>query len=164
MQLGGLLERHAKSVLVLLNKWDLSDEKEDTKRNEIIAMMRQYFPHLSFAPMLLVSGKTGYSVHKIFPELIHAWQARQIKIPVKALESFLKTATSTHAPSRGKGTRHPKLMGIRQIGETPPVFELFVKYRTSVHRSYLNYLENRLREQFDFYGVPIIIKLTKMKR
>ena len=55
-------------------------------------------------------------------------------------------------------------MGIRQIGDTPPVFELFVKYRTSVHRSYLNYLENRLREQFDFYGVPIIIKLTKMKR
>ncbi|PIR76787.1 MAG: ribosome biogenesis GTPase Der [Candidatus Magasanikbacteria bacterium CG10_big_fil_rev_8_21_14_0_10_42_10] len=164
MQLGGLLERHAKSVLVLLNKWDLAEEKEDSKRNEIIAMMRQYFPHLSFAPILLVSGKTGYSVHKIFPELIHAWQARHIKIPVKALEAFLKAATATHAPSRGKGTRHPKLMGIRQIGIAPPVFEVFVKYRTSVHRSYLNYLENRLREQFDFYGVPIIIKLTKMKR
>jgi GTP-binding protein len=164
MQLGGLLERHAKSVVVLVNKWDLSEDNSDTKRNEVIHMVRNQFPHLSFAPILLVSGKTGYSVHKIFPELIHAWQARQIKIPVKALEAFLKKSTEVHAPSRGKGTRHPKLMGIRQIGQTPPVFEIFVKYRTSVHRSYLNYLENRLREQFDFFAVPIIIKLTKMKR
>ncbi|KKS52873.1 MAG: GTPase Der [Candidatus Magasanikbacteria bacterium GW2011_GWD2_43_18] len=164
MQLGGLLERHAKSVIILLNKWDLSDDKADNKRNEIKTMIAQYLPHLNFAPILLVSGKTGYGVHKIFPELIHAWHARQIAVPVKALESFLKTATSAHAPSRGKGTRHPKLMGIRQIGTAPPVFEIFVKFRTSVHRSYINYLENRLREQFDFYAVPIIIKLTKMKR
>jgi len=164
MQLGGLLERHAKSVIVLLNKWDLSEDKAERKRNEVKKMLSEYLPHLSFAPILLVSGKTGYSVHKIFPELIHAWSARQIEVPVKALEAFLKAATTAHAPSRGKGTRHPKLMGIRQIGVAPPVFEIFVKYRTSVHRSYLNYLENRLREQFDFYGVPIIIKLTKMKR
>jgi GTPase len=164
MQLGGLLERHAKSVIILVNKWDLSDDNSDTKRQEVTKMIRSHFPHLDFAPIILVSGLTGYSVHKIFPELIHAWQARQVKIPVKALEHFLKSAMSVHAPSRGKGTRHPKLMGIRQIGDTPPVFEIFVKYRTSVHRSYLNYLENRLREQFDFYGVPIIIKLTKMKR
>ena len=164
MQLGGLLERHAKSVLILVNKWDLADDNSDTKRHEVTKMIRSYFPHLDFAPIILVSGLTGYAVHKIFPELIHAWNARQVKIPVKALEHFLKSAMKTHAPSRGKGTRHPKLMGIRQIGDTPPVFEIFVKYRTSVHRSYINYLENRLREQFDFYGAPIIIKLTKMKR
>ncbi len=164
MQLGGLLERHAKSVIILVNKWDLAADNSDTKRQEVTKMIRSYFPHLDFAPIILVSGMTGYSVHKIFPELIHAWQARQVKIPVKALEYFLKAAMKVHAPSRGKGTRHPKLMGIRQIGDTPPVFEIFVKYRTSVHRSYINYLENRLREQFDFYGVPIIIKLTKMKR
>lgn len=164
MQLGGLLERHAKSVIILVNKWDLSEDNSDTKRQEVTKMIRSYFPHLDFAPIILVSGKTGYSVHKIFPELIHAWHARQVKIPVKALEAFLKAAMLAHAPSRGKGTRHPKLMGIRQIGDTPPVFEIFVKYRTSVHRSYINFLENRLREQFDFYGVPIIIKLTKMKR
>ncbi len=164
MQLGGLLERHAKSVVILVNKWDLSEDNSDTKRQEVEKLIRSYFPHLDFAPIILVSGLTGYSVHKIFPELIHAWQARQVKVPVKALEHFLKGAMSKHAPSRGKGTRQPKLMGIRQIGDTPPVFEIFVKYRTSVHRSYINYLENRLREQFDFYAVPIIIKLTKMKR
>ncbi|PIR03488.1 MAG: ribosome biogenesis GTPase Der [Candidatus Magasanikbacteria bacterium CG11_big_fil_rev_8_21_14_0_20_43_7] len=164
MQLGGLLERHAKSVLVLVNKWDLAEDNSDTKRNDVIKMMKAHFPHLDFAPILLVSGKTGYAVHKIFPELIHAWQARQINIPVKALEAFLAKAMKIHAPARGKGTRHPKLMGIRQIGNAPPVFEIFVKYRTSVHRSYLNFLENRLREQFDFFAVPIIIKLTKMKR
>jgi predicted GTPase len=67
-------------------------------------------------------------------------------------------------PSRGKGTRYPKLMGMRQIGTNPPVFEIFIKYKTSVHRSYLNFVERRMREEFDFFGTPIIMKLTKMKR
>lgn len=164
LQLGGLLQRHGKSVIILLNKWDLSEDNSDHQRHDVEKMVRSYFPHLDFAPILLVSGLTGYSVHKVFPELIRVWNGRQTQIPVKTLEYFLKKATEKHRPARGKGTRHPKLMGIRQIATAPPVFEIFVKYRTSLHRSYVHFLENRLREQFDFTGTPIIIKLVKMKR
>ena len=163
MQLGGLIERRSKSVIILINKWDLSEERSDTKRNAVKKMVYNHFPHLKFAEILFVSGKTGQDVHKIFLNILKVWQARHTKIPVKALEYFLKNATKQHRPSRGKGTRHPKLLGMRQVNTAPPIFELFIKYRTSLHRSYVNYLENKLREQYDFFGTPIVIQLTKKK-
>ncbi len=164
MQLGGMIERHAKSVVILINKWDLADDNSDHKRHEVERMVYSYFPHLDFAPIIFVSGLTGYRTHQIFATLKHIWQARHLTIPDTALQHFLKIATYEHRPSRGKGTRHPELTAMRQIDTNPPVFELFVKYRTSIHSSYLHYLENKLREQFDFYGTPIILKLTKLKR
>lgn len=163
-QLGGLLEKHSRSVIILLNKWDLAEDNSDFARKEATMLLRREFPHLRFAPIIFVSGKTGYRVHQIFPMLMRVWRARQTKIPVKTLEYFLKQATSAHRPARGKGTRHPKLMGIKQLNVGPPIFEVAVKFRTSLHRSYLHYLENKMREQFDFIGTPIVIKLRKTRR
>ena len=169
MQLGGYLEQHAKSVIILLNKWDLSGEAEENYRNtddqraQVKAMIYSNFPHLSFAPILFVSGLTGFRVHQIFPIIMSVWKARHTYVANRGLENMLKRITQEHRPARGKGTRHPELMGMRQINTAPPVFELFVKHRTSLHRSYLNFIENKMREQFDFTGTPIIIKMTKMK-
>lgn len=163
-QLGGLLEKRAKSVIILINKWDLTDDNSDTRRNEVKRMIMAEFPHLSFAEVLFVSGLTGYRVHQIFPVIMHVWRARHTVIPVKALEFFLKESVKQHRPSRGKGTRFPEILGIRQLGTAPPVIELFIKYRTSLHRSYLHFIENRLREQFDLTGTPVIMKLRKQKR
>ncbi len=163
-QLGGLLEKRAKSVIILINKWDLTDDNSDTRRNEVKRMIMAEFPHLSFAEVLFVSGLTGYRVHQIFPVIMQVWQARHLVIPVKTLEFFLKQSVSQHRPARGKGTRFPEILGIRQLGTAPPVIELFIKYRTSLHRSYLHFLENRLREQFDLTGTPVIMKLRKQKR
>ncbi len=164
MQLGGLIEKRAKSVILLVNKWDLSENNSDTQRHAVEKMVYSHFPHLDFAPIVFVSGKTGYSIHKILPLIMRAWQTRHTTIPVKTLEYFLREMTSKHRPSRGKGTRHPKIMGIRQIGSNPPVIELAIKYRTSLHYSYVNFIKNKLREQFDFFASPIIIKLRKMKK
>jgi len=163
MQLGGLLEKRGKSVMILVNKWDLSDDNSDHKRHEVEKMVLRHFPHLDFAPVLFTSGMTGREVHKIFPMIMQVWKARHTTIGVKALEHSLERITKAKLPSRGKGTRHPKLLGLRQIGSAPPVFQLLVKYRTSLHSSYIRYIENRLREEYDFIGSPIIMKLTKMK-
>ncbi|MBU0661157.1 ribosome biogenesis GTPase Der [Patescibacteria group bacterium] len=164
MQLGGLLEKRSKSVIILINKWDLTEENDDTHRNHVQRMVHSYFPHLKFAPIFFVSGKTGEKVHQIFPAILHAWHARQTHIANRALEKFLENATKEHRPARGKGTRHPKLLGMHQVNENPPIFELFIKQQTSLHRSYVHYLENRLREQFDFFATPIVIKLKKVHR
>jgi len=164
MQLGGLIERHSKSVIILINKWDLAEENTETAQIDAKKLVLAHFPHLDFAEILLVSGKTGYSVHKIFPVLIKVWNARHTKVANRALEQFLERVTKEHRPARGKGTRHPKLLGMRQVHTAPPIFELFIKYKTSLHRSYVKFLENRLREQFDFFGTPIVIKMTKTRR
>lgn len=163
-QLGGLLERHAKSVILLINKWDLSADNSESHRHEVEQMVRSYFPHLDFAPCLFVSGLTGYRVHQIFPLIIRAAHSRQTEIPARALEQFLKQTMRTHRPARGKGTRHPKILGLRQLATAPPVFEMWIKHNTSLHRSYVNFVERKLREQFDFFATPIVIKLTKLKR
>lgn len=163
-QLGGLLEKAGRSVIILINKWDLAEDNSDANRNAIKEMIYSAFPHLSFAPILLVSGLTGTSVHQVFNQILKAAQARETVVPNNLLHGFIKYATSKHLPSRDKGTRQPKIMGMRQLATDPPVFEALIKYRTSLHRSYLNFLERQLREQFDFYATPIIIKLSKMKR
>ncbi|MBI5728377.1 MAG: ribosome biogenesis GTPase Der [Candidatus Magasanikbacteria bacterium] len=163
-QLGGLLEKRVKSVIIIINKWDLAEDNSDHNRNEVKRMIYRYFPHLDYAPIVFASGLTGYRVQTIFPMIAAVWRGRQTTIPAPAIDTFLRQTVRRHLPTKGRGTRHPELLGMRQVGENPPVFEVVIKYRTSVHMSYVHYLERQLREQFDFLGTPIMIKLTKMKR
>ncbi len=164
MQLGGLIKKRSKSVIIIINKWDLSEDKSDKYRNQVKKMVYSYFPHLDFAPILFVSGKTGLKVQQILPLILQINNARQTEIPTQVLDKFLDNITKQHKPARGKGTRHPKLLRFKQINSNPPIFELTIKNKTSLHRSYLNYIEHKLREQFNFLGTPIVIKLTKQKR
>jgi len=164
MQLAGLIERRSKSVVILVNKWDMTEDTSDSYRNDVKKMVYAHFPHLDFAPILFVSGKTGYRVHYIFPLLTRIIEARKTEIPQNILRKFIEHAQRTHKPSRGKGTRQPKILGMKQLNSNPPIFEILVKYRTSIHRSYINFIENRLREENNFFATPIVIKLTKMKR
>ena len=164
MQLGGLLEKKSKSVIIIVNKWDLSEEKSDTHRNHVKKMVYSYFPHLDFSPIIFASGKTGYHVHDVFPLIRQVWDARQTEIPTSTLRYFIEKLQKIHLPARGKGTRQPKILGMKQLRANPPIFEIVVKHRTSLHRSYLNFIENKLREQFNFLATPIVIKITKSKR
>ncbi len=164
MQLAGLIEKRSKSVVILINKWDLAEDNSDANRNEVKQMIYSHFPHLDFASILFVSGKSGYRVQQIFPLLAKISEARKTEVDQKKLDIFIKRVTWEHKPARGKGTRQPSIVRFRQINTNPPVFEAFIKYRTSLHRSYLQYLERKLRENFNFEGTPIVIKLTKMKR
>ncbi|MDD4477284.1 MAG: ribosome biogenesis GTPase Der [Patescibacteria group bacterium] len=163
-QLAGFLREHAKSVIIVINKWDLAEENTDEFRNEAKKTMYAYFPHLDFAPIVFVSAKTQYRVHQIFPVIIRAAQERKTIIPEEDLKMFFKKITHEHLPARGKGTRHPKILGFKQIACDPPVFEMAIKAKTSVHISYVHYIENRLRENFSFFATPLIIKLRKVKR
>jgi GTP-binding protein len=163
-QLAGLLREHTRSVIIVINKWDMADDNDDMFRNEVKKDIYKKFSHLIFAPIVFVSAKTGYRIHQIFPLIKRAWLERHTQIDDKVLEEFLQHATKRHKPVTGLGVRHPKLLGFRQIATNPPIFELFIKAKTSLHLSYVRYLENRLREQFSFFATPIIIKLTKFKK
>lgn len=163
-QLGGLLERQGKSVIMIINKWDLAQDNTEDARKGWIQIVQSEFPHLHFAPILFASGLTGYRVQTIFPTILHVFRARHTMVPDSALEHFLKQAVTRHLPTRGKGTRFPKILGIQQIGTAPPVIELLIKYRTSLHTSYTHFLEHGLREQFDFTGTPVIIRLRKQRK
>ena len=163
-QLAGLLREQTRSVIIVINKWDTADDNDDAFRNEVRTKIYKEFPHLDFAPIVFTSSLTQYRIHQIFPMIIRAWNERQTQIPSDALQDFIKRATRKHLPSRGKGVRHPQIMGFTQLRANPPMFEMTIKNKTSVHFSYVHYLENKLREQFSFYAAPLIIKLSKLKR
>jgi GTP-binding protein len=163
-QLAGLLREHTKSVILVINKWDKAEGNEDSFRNDVKEVIYGKFPHLKFAPIVFTSAKSGYKIHQIFPFIFHAHEARLREIDEATLREFMKRATKRHAPVKDKGVRHPKILGFKQITVNPPRFEMFIKSKTSVHMSYVHYLMNRLREEFDFFATPIVIKLTKMKK
>ncbi|HLC70358.1 MAG TPA: ribosome biogenesis GTPase Der [Patescibacteria group bacterium] len=163
-QLAGLLREHTKSVIIIINKWDLAEDNDDAFRNEVEARIYQSFPHLRYAPIVFISAKSGYRVHQIFPLLVRAWKERCIEIPDGELKEFLKSVKRKRLPTRGKGVRHPDILALRQINNGPPMFEIFIKQKTSLHSSYISYLTNRLREKYSFFANPIIIKMTKLRR
>ncbi len=163
-QLGGLLRESTKSVIIVVNKWDLSEDNTDSFRNDVREKIMKYFPHIAYAPIVFISAKTSYRVHQIFPLIKQAWEERHIELSEETCEEFIRHVVKQHLPSRGKGINHPKILGFRQINVNPPIFELFIKYKTSLNISYVHFLENRLRERFSFFAAPIIIKLTKSKR
>ncbi len=163
-QLAGLLREHTKSVIIVINKWDKADENTDAFRNDVKEHIYNKFPHLNYAPIVLVSAKTGYRIHQIFPLIERAAKERETIIDADVLTAFLKSATKKHLPTRGRGVRHPQIVSLIQLRANPPLFEIFIKSKTSLHMSYVHYLTNRMREQFGFFAAPIIIKLTKLKK
>lgn len=162
-QLAGLLREHTRSVIIIINKWDLAEENSDEFRNNIKKDIYAHFPHLRFAPIIFTSAASGYRVHQIFPLIKEAWEARQIVLPDEVLTDFIKRTVKKHLPTRGKGVRHPKIVGMTQLGYNPPMFEIKVKAGTSIHISYVHFIENRLREEFGFFASPIVMKLSKLK-
>lgn len=163
-QLGGFLQEHAKSAILVINKWDAAEGNDDSFRNEVKQKIYRSFPHLDYAPIIFVSALSEYRVHQIFPLIKQAAKEKQLAIPPADLDNFIKRVTRLHQPSRGKGVRHPKILGFKQIASGPPVFEAAIKAKTSLHSSYIHYLKKRLREQFGFFATPLIIKLRKVKR
>ncbi len=163
-QLAGLLREHTKSVIIIINKWDLAEDNDDAFRREVEERIYHSFPHLRYAPIVFISAKSGYRVHQIFPLIARAWKERNIEIPDDELKAFLKNVKSKRLPTRGKGVRQPDILAMRQIASGPPMFDIVIKQKTSLHSSYVNYLTNRLREKYSFFANPIIIKMTKLRR
>ncbi len=162
-QLAGLLREHTKSVIIVVNKWDQAEDNTDAFRNEVKNDIYAAFPHLAFAPIVFTSAKTKYRVHQIFPLLKEAWQARQLVLSDEAVRDFLKRTVRQHLPTRGKGVRHPRIVAMHQLGYNPPMFEIIVKSNTSLHISYVHFIENQLRREFGFFAAPIVMKLSKLK-
>jgi ribosome-associated GTPase EngA len=150
-----------KSLLIIANKWDLIEERNTKKFTEYIYGK---FPFIAWAPIQFVSALTGLKVNKIFDLLIEIKEKRKIKIPDTALDRFLKKIIKMHRPSRGKGFKHPRIYSLSQEDTNPPIFKLKIGSGEDLHFSYVRFMENRLRDKFDFTGSPITVFVDKKKK
>lgn len=162
-QLAGLLREHTRSVIIVVNKWDKADDNSDEFRNNVKKDVYASFPHLDFAPIVFVSALSQYRIHQIFPLIQQAWAGRQIVLDEAVLKDFLKRTVKKHLPTKDRGVRHPRVVAIHQLGFNPPMFEMIVKSNTSLHISYVHFVERHLREEFGFFASPIVMKLSKLK-
>jgi GTP-binding protein len=117
---------------------------------------------MSDAPILQVSAKTGLGIGKLFDTVRDLKTAAERQIPTTELNRWLKETTARHEPAmaqKGNRKRPLKFFYATQIGSRPPRFVLFGTEPSAVKASYRRFLENRLRESFDFAGTPVRLTL-----
>lgn len=158
-----IIDSHCGLILVG-NKWDLVPDKTPNKINQIAKYFYSYFPALAWAPFILVSAKTNQRVKKILDLTIEIKKELHKKITEKELEKLLKKAIRKHLPAQAKGASHPYIYSLKQLDVRPPKFELLIHPKAEIHFSYLRYLENQIRKNFGFTGVPLIIKQKFYKK
>lgn len=162
------------SIIIAINKWDLVEEKDTNTIYEFERNIRRQMKFLDFAPIIAISALTGQRVLKILPLVEKAKEARSMKIQTSRLNRFFEANVTqpksggTPAPVKG-GVSRLKVQFISQGGSNPPLFILFTSGgKPGLHFSYTRYIENRLRDEFEFFATPIRLierhKSTKKKK
>lgn len=159
--LAGLLAEEGISTIIIANKWDLVPKKTPTSINEYEKLIRGFLPQLKHAPVLFTSALTGQRAENIYELINHVFATRFTQLSDDEATSFMSRAIARHKPSRGKGVKHPKVIKFFQSRVNPPTFTLFVNLsrKDALADSYLRFLENLLREYYDFTGTPIRIRV-----
>ncbi len=156
------------SIIVAINKWDLVEDKDTGSVSEFERDFRYNMKFLDWAPIVTASALTGQRIERIIPLVERANQARNLRIRTSQLNAFFEE--SVMQPNRGggiapgKGSSRINIKFLTQAGIRPPTFVLFtsgVAGKGGLHFSYLRYIENQLRDTFDFFATPIRIKERK---
>ncbi len=150
---GYAIER-GKGIIFVVNKWDT---KKDTSIQEFEKQMRAEFQFATYAPIVFLSALTKKRIHTLMPEVIKVAENIKKEVKTSVLNEVISDAYQLNIPPSYKGKRL-KIYFSNQTGIKPPKFTLRVNNKGLVHFSYERYLENKIRENFDFTGTPIILQ------
>ena len=149
--------KQGRGMAILLNKWDL------VTKAKLAVLEKEFhdtYETLDFVPMLAISAKTGLNVNKIFPMVEKIFTNMNRRIPTGQLNKFFEAIIETHPhPTKSGLTINLKYM--TQVAVRPPQFIVFCNHPNKILTSYIRFLENRLREAWDFAGVPLRINFQK---
>ncbi len=142
-----------KGLIIVVNKWDTSEETiaDYTK------LIRNEFQFATYAPVVFVSAKTKKRISTIMPEVIKVSENIKREIQTSVLNDVIQEAYNLNIPPSYKNQRL-KIYYVSETGIKPPKFTFFVNNKKLVHFSYYRYLENKLRENFELEGTPIVLQ------
>ena len=149
--IAGYIQEAAKGIIIIINKWDLVEEKNIAEWNKTI---KKAFRFASYAPILYTSAKTGQGVEKIMPQVSQIYKERLKRLPTSAVNDVIQRAVAAHNRPTSQG-KQLKIFYTTQAEANPPTFVFFTNDAKLVHFSYRRFLENRLREAFGFSGTPL---------
>lgn len=150
---GYAIER-GKGLIFVVNKWDTV---KDTTIQEFEKLMRAEFQFATYAPIVFLSALTKKRIHTLMPEIVRVKENIKREIKTSVLNEVILDAYQLNIPPSYKGKRL-KIYFTSQTGINPPKFTFRVNSKGLVHFSYERYLENKIRENFDFTGTPIILQ------
>ena len=150
---GYAIER-GKGLIFVVNKWDTVT---DTTIQEYEKLMRAEFQFATYAPIVFVSALTKKRIHTLMPEIVKVNENISREIKTSILNEVIQDSYQLNIPPSYKGKRL-KIYFTSQTGIKPPKFTFRVNNKGLVHFSYERYLENKIRENFNFEGTPIILQ------
>jgi GTPase len=154
-----LAARKGKGIIILVNKWDVMEKETNTARDYEKRIQEKIAPFTD-VPILFISAKEKTRIHKAIEIGLQVYESKHQKIPTSKLNDvMLKAVEAYHAPVvRGHSV---KIKYVTQLPTHVPSFAFFTNFPDDIKMPYKNYLENQLRKQFNFSGVPIRIFFRK---
>ena len=148
-----LAERNEKGIVVLVNKWDLVEKETNTPRDYENMIRKRLAPFTDF-PVIFVSALTKQRVHKALGEVMATYERKTTKIPTSQLNDFFLPLIQRFPPPAIKG-KYIRIKYVTQLPTAVPSFAFFCNLPQYIKDPYKRFLENKLREEFDFTGVPV---------
>ncbi len=158
-KVAGYAHEAGKASIFVVNKWDLI-EKDNYTFNDFKRTVREAFGYMMYAPIHFVSAKTGQRVMDLLNQAEYVSNNHALRISTGVLNDIINEAIALNQTPSDKGKRL-KIYYATQIDVKPPTFVLFVNDKELAHFSYLRYIENQLRKNFNFEGTPIQFKVKQ---
>ncbi len=144
-----------KAIVIVVNKWDTISDKDRIKK--YTEEIRNNFQFIPYANIVFLSALTKKRVHMLMPEILKAYENSIKTVKTSTLNNVIMDAVAMNIPPSYKGKRL-KIYFVSQTGIKPPKFTFNVNNKGLIHFSYKRYLENKIRENFDFTGTPIVLQ------
>lgn len=162
-KIGAKIQEAGRAAVIVVNKWDLIENKSSRLMNEFIEKCHSALRMLSYAEVVFTSATTKQRVPKILEAVERAAEATKKRISTGLLNQIVNEAVALVPPPSAKRGRRLKLYYTTQVSVAPPTFVLFVNESKLMTQSYETYLERKLREAFGFVGTPIRLVLREKK-
>ena len=154
--IAGYAIESGKAVVLVVNKWDMIEDKDNAMK-KFKEDIKNNFQFMDYAPIVFLSAKTRKRIHTLMPEVIKVYENSKREIKTSTLNDIINDAYNLNLPPTYKGKRL-KIYFTSQVNTCPPTFDIQVNSKGLVHFSYERYLENKIRESFDFEGTPIVLQ------
>ena len=161
-RIAGYAHEAGRASIIVVNKWDLI-EKDNRTYKEYERNVRNDLSFMQYAPILFISAKTKQRLKKVLEYIKYVSNQHAMRISTGALNDLISEAILLNQPPSDKGKRLKIYYGT-QVSVKPPKFILFVNDVELAHFSYIRYLENQIRQNYNFEGTPIIVDCKEKKR
>ena len=154
-----LAQKQGKGIVIMVNKWDLM-EKDSKTADKIRKEMLESLAPIDYVPIIFASALQKQRIFQVVEKAVEVYANKIKKVPTSALNDALLPEIVHYPPPAIKG-KHIQIKYITQVNAATPTFAFFCNLPQYIQESYQRFLENRLRENFDFTGVPVRLFFRK---